>query len=601
LIFAALVGCLVLQPAVPAQDQQADPNVEVLTRGPVHEAYANAVSTQPAPGLFAPKGPPEPIEELPPAEKPTGENVQWIPGYWAWDEDKSDYLWVSGFWRSPPPGRTWVPGAWRDAGDGHWQWTSGFWNAVAQADLQYLPKPPAPIEAAVPPSPGPNYVYAPGTWVYGDTHYVWRPGFYYVYRPGWVYIPAHFAWTPYGYIFVDGYWDYPLRERGVLFTPVYFRAGYYGRPGFVYTPSYVVYDDALYGALFVRPGGGYYFGDYFEARYTALGYRSWFSISIGVGGRDPYPYRYDPLFVYYRRTNGPNWALQVNNVYVERERFPDRRPPRTLVQQNVVVNNITNNTTVINNNTTVNNVKNVTMVAPITKVDKNVVNLTRITPQQQQQAAQSAKETRQVATLRAKAEAQLAQTGGGASAPLAPRSLKLDLPKSATTATTASSPATAPPPLPHTPVHAATNTTPPTGGKPPVTGNNPPGRAATTLPPPTTPGAGNKTPTLAPPSGSANKLPATSLPMPLNPPPKVGPMPPSGQAPLQPGQAPKSGTPMPPGSTPGQAGQSPKTLLPATQPPGGRPMPPGQQPPQHQPPQDRRPNDKDKDRDRPPQ
>jgi len=230
-----------------------------------------------------------------------------------------------------------MPGAWRESGNGQWQWTSGFWNVSAQAEVQYLPPPPPPVEVAPPPQPSPDQVYSPGSWVYRDTHYVWRPGFWYAFRPGWVYIPAHYSWTPYGYIFVDGYWDYPLRQRGVLFTPVYFSSGVYVRPGFVYSPRYVVYDDALYGALFVRPGGGYYFGDYFEARYTSMGYRSWFSISVGFGARDPYPYRYDPLFAYYRRSNGPAWAVQVNNVYVERARFPDQRPPRTLVQQNIVV------------------------------------------------------------------------------------------------------------------------------------------------------------------------------------------------------------------------------------------------------------------------
>jgi len=70
LLFAVvgLLAALAL-PDARAQDPPADPNVEVLTRGPVHEAYANAVSSQPAPGLFAPKQPPEPIEELPPDEK----------------------------------------------------------------------------------------------------------------------------------------------------------------------------------------------------------------------------------------------------------------------------------------------------------------------------------------------------------------------------------------------------------------------------------------------------------------------------------------------------------------------------------------------------
>ena len=68
-----------------------------------------------------------------------------------------------------------------------------------------------------------------------------------------MWVPSHYTWTPCGYVFVDGYWDYPLRQRGVLFTPVYFTGAVYTRPAFVYRPSYVVYDDALTGALFVRP------------------------------------------------------------------------------------------------------------------------------------------------------------------------------------------------------------------------------------------------------------------------------------------------------------------------------------------------------------
>ena len=64
-----------------AQDPPADANVEVLTRGPIHEAYASAVDTQPHPGSLAPRQPPEAIEEMPPDQKPEGDNVQWMPGY----------------------------------------------------------------------------------------------------------------------------------------------------------------------------------------------------------------------------------------------------------------------------------------------------------------------------------------------------------------------------------------------------------------------------------------------------------------------------------------------------------------------------------------
>jgi hypothetical protein len=54
--------------------------VEVLTRGPVHEAFAATVTFDPEPGFIAPRTPPDLIEELPPEQKPEGDNVEWIPG-----------------------------------------------------------------------------------------------------------------------------------------------------------------------------------------------------------------------------------------------------------------------------------------------------------------------------------------------------------------------------------------------------------------------------------------------------------------------------------------------------------------------------------------
>ena len=76
------------------------------------------------------------------------------------------------------------------------------------------------------------------------------------------------------------------------------------------------------------------------------------------------------------------------------------------MQQNIVVNNITRNTTIINNTTNVNNVRNVTMVASVKNVDRSVVNLQKITPQQQRQAAVAAQGTRLAAVQRAKVETQ---------------------------------------------------------------------------------------------------------------------------------------------------------------------------------------------------
>ncbi len=58
----------------------------MLAKGPVHEAFATTAEA-PAETPTVKKQPPEPIEELPPDQKPEGDNVQWIPGYWSWDEE----------------------------------------------------------------------------------------------------------------------------------------------------------------------------------------------------------------------------------------------------------------------------------------------------------------------------------------------------------------------------------------------------------------------------------------------------------------------------------------------------------------------------------
>src|SRR5205085_8482516 len=55
-----------------------------------------------------------------------GDNVTWIGGYWAWDPDRNDYLWVSGIYRDNPPGMRWVAGYWERTDDG-WRWVAGMW------------------------------------------------------------------------------------------------------------------------------------------------------------------------------------------------------------------------------------------------------------------------------------------------------------------------------------------------------------------------------------------------------------------------------------------------------------------------------------------
>src|SRR5208283_5098149 len=64
-----------------AEKPAPEAGIDVLTRGPIHEAFAQLSAVNPDPTPEVPRKPPDPIPELPPEQKPPGSNVQWVPGY----------------------------------------------------------------------------------------------------------------------------------------------------------------------------------------------------------------------------------------------------------------------------------------------------------------------------------------------------------------------------------------------------------------------------------------------------------------------------------------------------------------------------------------
>ncbi|MGA2258592.1 MAG: hypothetical protein ABSG53_28335, partial [Thermoguttaceae bacterium] len=303
--------------------------VQVLTRGPVHEAFAETVTFDPEPGIVVAKAPPAAIEEVPPEQRLEGANIAWIPGYWGWDDEGNDFLWVSGIWRDLPPGRQWVPGYWGQSGQG-FQWTSGYWANTQVSDVEYLPEPPATVEAGPNiAAPLPDDTWLPGCWVWQTGRYAWRPGFWAPVQPNWVWIPAHYVWAPLGYVFVDGYWDYSIGRRGVLFAPVYFNADVYGRRGFLYSPATVINPAVFANYLFLRPQyQHYYFGDYYAANYGSEGFYPSYAINSGRFG-------YDPIYAYdrWQHRQDRGWEQRQRADFQDRRAHEDLRPPRTWAAQ----------------------------------------------------------------------------------------------------------------------------------------------------------------------------------------------------------------------------------------------------------------------------
>lgn len=304
---------------------------EALLHGPVHEAFAEQVSPNPTPGFMVTQAPPEAIEELPPEVRPEGERVEWISGYWAWDDDREDFIWVSGLWRKIPPGVRWLPGYWTEA-EGGFQWVAGTWIQEQRTDLDYIAQsPPETLELGpVGNSPSTEHFWVPGNWTWQETRYAWTPGFWTRAQTNWVWVPTRYLYTPRGYVYCQGYWDYPLAVRGSLFAPYWFNQRTVFRPGYYFRPRVLIALDLLPWHFWVRPGySHYYFGDYYAARYRDRGILPWHSYYQSSRG-------IDPLFSYYDRYRGGNnvsFYQQINqqyNFFVNQE---DLRPPRSYRDQ----------------------------------------------------------------------------------------------------------------------------------------------------------------------------------------------------------------------------------------------------------------------------
>jgi hypothetical protein len=126
-------------------------------------------------------------------------------------------------------------------------------------------------------------------------------------------------------VYVEGYWDYPIADRGILFAPVYWEPSVvYVREVRYYSPVVVINLTFLSDCLFVRPRyHHYYFGDYYDPDCRRRGYftaHAWYERNRGC----------EPVYAHRRweHRNDRDWDRRQQARDDQRRDNPDSRPPR---------------------------------------------------------------------------------------------------------------------------------------------------------------------------------------------------------------------------------------------------------------------------------
>jgi hypothetical protein len=143
-----------------------------------------------------------------------------------------------------------------------------------------------------------------------------------------IYMPPEYLPSQDGSLYVPGYWDYPLQDRGLLFAPVaFYGTPWIGNPGWCYRPGFTIGLNGLFGSLFIRANtGGYYYGNYYSNGYRQQGYTPWTNYARRG---------YDPLLNYYSWSNRgtPGWNGNLAGLYTGRLNGSLPAPATTYARQ----------------------------------------------------------------------------------------------------------------------------------------------------------------------------------------------------------------------------------------------------------------------------
>ena len=278
------------------------------------------VSLTPQPTQAVPGEPPQPINEVPADVRPDSPDAEWLPGYWGWDAESKQFVWISGSWRLPPPGTRWVPGYWT-AGAAGAQRVPGFWVAADTQQVSYLPAPPAYQDEGVDPAspPSPDVFWVPGYWAWANGKYGWEAGYWARMVQNWMWIAARLR--------MDAEWlRFCRRPLGLsdrpawnAFQPRGFSNSALSAGEFQLQPWLPRRPGAARGQ-FVRRSGlpGLLLWRLLRTQYAQAGIYPWYAVGTG-------PYLYDPIFAYrgwYDARCDPTGVMLSDNVTTASSEIP---------------------------------------------------------------------------------------------------------------------------------------------------------------------------------------------------------------------------------------------------------------------------------------
>ena len=220
----AILGSALLSTSVfgqlAAERPVVSPATSVLVPGAVHEALVSDSPFPLRPQVIVLQPPPGAV---PAAERPPqgSSDSIWIEGYWEWSQPLRQYTWLPGFWRRAPENLRWHAGAWVSAPDGVVRHPGYWYDAQRQPQLMRLAPPDKQEREATRRMTPPGTVWIRGGWtVDQQNQYQWEPGFVATEEEGLQWQPATVLPAAGGFAVVEGYWDYPVSERGTAYAAI---------------------------------------------------------------------------------------------------------------------------------------------------------------------------------------------------------------------------------------------------------------------------------------------------------------------------------------------------------------------------------------------